>query len=129
MKNYKKPLFIATALGALAFSTAYAGTLTVINNVPEQRIQLFIRGEGAGVYQTKVVEAGMQKDFIVNLEHVNGRNTFEVTASTGNGGHPDWKLMGGTCSNLVTDADHKLIIDAMLGKISCKNVTADNPSS
>jgi hypothetical protein len=128
MKNYKRVLFLATTLCIVSGSITQADRLRVINNVSDQRIQLFIRGEGADAYLMKVIEPGHKKDFKVNSADVQGKNTFEVTASTGNGGNPDWNLMGGTCSTLVSDdSDHILVIDSTLGKLSCKNVTADNP--
>jgi hypothetical protein len=50
-------------------------------------------------------------------------------ASTGNGGDPDWKLLGGKCSNLVKGADHTILIESTAGKLSCKNITVENPHS
>lgn len=127
MKNYTKTLFLATALCIGSEMATQAGKLTIINNIPNKHLQLFIRGVGNDSYRVWLLEAGKRGDFIVNKEYVRGKELFEVTASTGNGGSPDWKLMGGTCSDLVTDADHTLVIDSTLGKISCKNVTAANP--
>lgn len=127
MKKYRRTLLFTTALCITSASIAEAGILTVNNKIPDQRIQLFIRGEGSDTYQIQLVEAGEAKSFGINKEHVQGKNTFEVTASTGNGGDPDWKLLGGTCSNLFTEADHIISIDSTLGKISCTNITADNP--
>lgn len=127
MKTYKNTLFLASAICIATSSVGHTGTLTIVNKIPDQRIQLFIRGEGTDTHHIKVVEAGEKKDFIVSEENVHGKPTFEVTASTGNGGNPDWKLLGGTCATLVTDSDHILVIDSTLGKLSCTNVTADNP--
>lgn len=134
MENYKKTLFLATALSVTLGSLAQAGKLTVINNLPEQRIQLCIRGETPKELERKdcfgpIVGAGVQTSYVVEKENVGGSPTFEVTASTGNGGDPDWKLFGGTCSNLVTDADHIILIESTLGKLSCKDITAQNPIS
>jgi hypothetical protein len=134
MKNYKRTLFLATALSMISTSLVQAGKLTVINNHPEQRIQLCIRGESPKERDRKdcfgpTVEAGTQTTYIVEKKkHVGGSNTFEVTASTGNGGNPDWKLLGGTCSQLFTESDHIVLIEAnALGKLSCRNITAENP--
>jgi hypothetical protein len=129
MKTYGTALYLATILGMMTTSIAYAGRLTVINNIPNQPIYLFIRGEGSNAYSTYSVEAGEQINLHVEEENVKGKPTFEVTASTTKGGDPDWKLMGGTCANLVTKADHTLVITSTLGKISCENKTADNPST
>jgi hypothetical protein len=129
MKNYRKPFLLASAIGVICTFELQAGTLTVINKIPDQRVQLFIRGEGSHKHHTLLLEAGESKSYEINQRHTQGKHTFEVTASTGNGGDPDWKLMGGTASNLVTDADHTLVIDSTLGKISCTNVTKDNPPS
>ena len=132
MKNHKKTFLLATVLGVVSSSTTEAGTLNVINNVPDQRIQLCIRGEGLKERERKncfgpTVKAGTQIAYIVEKENVGGDSTFEVIASTGNGGDPDWALLGGACKNLVTDADHTILIDSTAGKLSCKNVTAKNP--
>ncbi len=130
MKNYRRTLFLAAAVSVISTSFAQAGTLTVINKIPDQRVQLFIQGEGTDKHHIQLVKENEQQDFDVTHKHTHGKNTFKVTASTGNGGSPDWKLMGGTCPNLVTDANHTIIIDkSALGKISCTNVTAENPCS
>ena len=129
MKNDGKHFLLIATVGVMCASVVQAGTLTVINKIPDQRAQLFIRGEGVDRHHIQLLEAGQSKSYDVNPKHTQGKHTFEVTASTGNGGSPDWKLMGGTCSNLVTDADHTILIDSTLGKISCTNVTADNPPS
>ncbi|MBA3813682.1 MAG: hypothetical protein H0X26_04210 [Alphaproteobacteria bacterium] len=129
MKNYRRTLFLAAAASVISASVAQAGTLTVINKIPDQRVQLFIQGEGTDKHHIELVKENEQQDFDVNHTHTDGKNTFKVTASTGNGGSPDWKLMGGTCSGLVTRANHTLIIDqSALGKISCTNVSAENPN-
>src|SRR5438045_3348906 len=104
MTNYKSTLFLATALSVISLSVAQAGKLTVINNHPEQRVQLCIRGEGPKEQERidcfgPTVEAMTQLDYTVKREHVGSDNTFEVIASTGNGGDPDWKLLSGKCSN------------------------------
>lgn len=132
MKNYKKTLFLAAALCVISSSLVQAGKLTVINNLPDQRIQLCIRGESPNEAARKdcfgpTVDAGSQTTYIVEKTNVGGSNTFEVTASTGNGGDPNWKLFGGTCSNLVTHSDHIILIESTLGKLSCRNITAENP--
>lgn len=132
MKNYKKTLFVAMALSGISSSLVQADKLTVINNLPDQRIQLCIRGENPQEQARKdcfgpTVDAGHQTTYMVEKKHVGGSNTFEVTASTGNGGDPDWKLFGGKCSNLVTDANHIILIESTLGKLSCKDITAQNP--
>jgi hypothetical protein len=128
MKNYKKPFILTTALCMASASLAQAGTLTVINKIPDQRIQLFIRGEGSESHAMEVIEGGEQQDLIIEEKHVNGKPTFEVIASTGNGGDPDWKLMGGKCEALVTAADHTILIESNpVGKTVCRNVTAENP--
>lgn len=129
MKTYGTALCLATILGMMTTSIAYAGRLTVINSIPNQPIYLFIRGEGSNAYYTQSIEAGKQINLYVEEEDVKGKPMFEVTASATSGGDPDWKLMGGTCSNLVTKADHTLIIKSTLGKISCENKTAENPST
>lgn len=132
MKNYKRTLFLATTLSMISSSFVQAGKLTVINNLPDQRIHLCIRGESPQERERKdcfgpTVEVGAQTTYIVEKKHVGGSNTFEVTASTASGGDPDWKLFGGTCSKLVTDADHIILIESTLGKLSCRNITAENP--
>lgn len=134
MNNYKNTLLLATALAVVLSSIAQAGTLTVINKLPKERIQLCIRGEGTQGRADKdcflqCVEACAQAMYTVTKVNVQGENTFEVIASTDNGGDPDWKLLGATCSNLVTDADHTIIIDSTLGKLSCQDVTAANPQA
>ena len=127
MKNYQKILLLGLIFSAASVECAKAGKLSVINKIPDQRIQLFIRGEGNKEHNVSLIEAGQQKDMIIEKEHVGGRPTFEVIASTGNGGDPDWKLMGGACTELVTGADHTLVIDSTLGKTTCTNITAKNP--
>lgn len=134
MNKYKNILLLTTALGAISSSLAQAGKLTVINNHPTERVQLCIRGEEIAEKNQDntfryIVNANSQEEFTITKENVRGQNTFEVIASTGSGGDPDWKLMGGKCSHLVTDADHTLLIDSTAGKLSCKNVTAKNPPS
>jgi len=125
--KYAKTLCLATTLGTLSSAGVQAGTLTVINKIPDQYIYLFIRGEGNNTYFTKVVESEKELVFSVEEEDVKGKPTFDVTASTNSGGDPDWKLMAGQCSNLVTKANHTIIVTATAGKLSCKNVTAKNP--
>lgn len=132
MKNYQKTLLLATTLSMGCTSMAQAGTLTVINKVADQRIQLCIRGEGPKERERKncfgpIVGAGEQIAYTVRKRDVGEDNTFEVIASTGNGGDPDWALLGGTCKGLVTDADHTILIESTAGKLSCKNITANNP--
>lgn len=128
MKNQRKSLILAIALCMASASIAQAGTLTVVNKIPDQRVQLFIRGEGSDVHSVEVIEAGKQKDLIIEEKHVKGKPTFEVIASTGNGGDPDWKLMGGKCRDLVTAADHTILIESnAVGKTICTNASAENP--
>lgn len=127
MKKYKIALILTTALGAAFVSTANAGTLRVINKISREPVYLFFRGEGSDTHSSTLIEAGQQKNLIIESPTVKGKPTFEVIASTSNEGNPDWKLMGGKCVELVTDSDHTIIVDSTLGKISCKNVTADNP--
>ena len=132
MKNHRKTFLLATVVGVISSSITQAGTLNVINNVPDQHIQLCIRGEGPKERDRKdcfgpIVSVGTQISYTVEKENVGGDNTFEVIASTGNGGDPDWKLFGGACKNLVIDVDHTILIEFTLGKLSCKNVTAKNP--
>lgn len=127
MKNYRNILFSAITFSMAFVSLAQAGILRVINKVPNQQVQLFIRGEGSDTHHVKLIEAGEQQDFIIKHEHVQGKNTFEVFASTAEGEGPSWELAGERCSNLVTDANHVVTIDSTLGKVSCMNVTAANP--
>lgn len=127
MKNYKKTLILATALSLSCASMAQAGKLTVINKLPNERVQLFIRGEGAPNHYVELIEAGQQRELVIGQEQVQNKPTFEVIASTGNGGEPDWKLMGGKCGELVTAADHTVVINSTLGKTSCTNITDKNP--
>jgi hypothetical protein len=75
MKNYKRTLLLATTLSIISSSMIQAGKLTVINNPPEQRIQLCIRGETPNERDRKdcfgpIVEAMAQVDYTVKREHV-----------------------------------------------------------
>lgn len=126
MKNHNKPLILATILEISIVSMAQAGTLSVINKTSDP-IQLFFRGEGSDSHSKKLIGAGQQKDLIVERENISGKPTFEVIASTSTSGDPDWKLLGGKCKELVADSDHTIVIESTLGKISCKNVSAENP--
>ena len=134
MNKYKNTLLFATALVVVSSPMAQAGKLTVINKLPTQKIHLCIRGEGSEerTYKdcvSRSVKPGEQAEYILSKEHVRGENTFEVIASTHKPKKSDWNLMGGSCTNLVTDADHTIIISSTLGKLSCKDVTATNPTS
>jgi len=133
MNNYKK-ILLATAFAVVSSSIAQAGTLTVINKVSDQGIHLCIRGEGSKAQAGKpnfqhFVKASAQKTYTVRKKHNRGGNTFEVLVAKGKDGHPEWELMGASCSNLVTDADHTIIVNSTLGKLSCQDVTAANPVS
>jgi hypothetical protein len=129
MKSYKRTLILATALCFSAAAMAQAGKLTVINKIPDQRVQLFIRGEGASGHYVELIEPEQQRAFVIEKGRVHNKPTFEVIASTGNGGEPDWKLLGGRCGELVTDSDHTIVINSTLGKTSCTNVTDKNPGA
>lgn len=131
MNNYKK-ILLTTAFAVVSSSIAQAGTLTVINKVSDQGIHLCIRGEGSKERESKpnfqhFVKSNAQKTYMIRKNYDRGGNTFEVLASKNKNGHPDWKLMGASCSNLVTDADHTIIVTSTLGKLSCQDVTAANP--
>lgn len=127
MKNHRKILFLGAALSIISSVGAQAGTLTIINKIPDQRVYIFIQGEGMDKHYVQLVEANQMRSFDVNKTHTFGKPLFEVIASTCGEGNPNWKILGGTCSQLVTDADHTLVIESRLGKVSCTNVTADNP--
>ena len=127
MKNYRNALILATALGMASASMVQAGTLTVANKISDQTVKLAIRGERSEQHSIKVLEAEKTQSFLIKEENVKGKPTFEVIAFTGDGTDPGWQVMGGKCAGLVTVADHTIIIDSTLGKISCTNDTAQNP--
>ena len=128
MKRYKKTLLLATSLAVMSSSGIKASTLTVINKMPDRPIYIFISGECSYACRKDNVGTGEKKDIMVQEENVQSKPTFKVTASTSGAGDPDWKLLGGTCSNLVTNSNHTVLIDSTAGlKLSCKDVTADNP--
>lgn len=128
MKKEKKALLLATSLTVMSSSIGQASVLTVINKIPNQPIYVFISGEGSDTYYKELVGAGEKKEIMVLEENVQSKPTFKVTASTSGSGDPDWKLLGGTCSNLVTNSNHTVLIDSTAGlKLSCTDVTADNP--
>lgn len=129
MKNYTKILMITSAVCLSSASMAQAGKLTVINKLPNERVQLFVRGEGSNHHYIELIAAGQQRELVVERAQVENKPTFEVIASTGNGGEPDWKLMGGKCGELVTDSDHTIVINSTLGKTSCTNITDKNPAA
>lgn len=129
MKNYTKIFMIASAVCLSSASMAQAGRLTVINKIPDQRVQLFVRGEGGNNHYIELIAAGQQRDLYIDQRNVQNKPTFEVIASTGNGGDPDWKLLGGRCAELVTDSDHTILIDSTAGKVSCTNITAKSPGA
>ena len=126
MKNYTTRILLASAICMTSASMAQAGKLTIVNNIPDQRIQVCIRGKNATEHHTKFINAGSTRAYTITRSIVSDKPTFEVAASTGNGGDPDWKLLAGKCTDLVTDADHILLIDSTLGKTTCKNVTSEN---
>lgn len=127
MNHKKKSLILAVTFIIAYNAPVYAGTLTVINKIVDQPIQLFIRGEHSDTYQVVLIQADSKSVIDVKKEYVNGKETYEVIASTSLGGDPDWKLLGGKCSNLVTNTDHIITIDSLAGKVSCRDVTANNP--
>ena len=134
MNKYKNTLLLATALAVGSSSLAQAGTLTVINKLPKEDIKICIRSELSKEETEKncyshFVKAGAQEEFKVTKEHVRGDNTYKVIAARLNVGASDWNLMGGSCTNLVTDANYMITIDSHLGKLSCKAVIASNSPS
>ena len=124
MYTYRNTLLIATALVVFSSSMAQAGTLTVINKLPNEDIKLCIQSELNPDQNRKncyshIVKAGAQEEYEIKKEYVRGDNTYKVIAARLDVGPADWNLMGATASNLVTDADHTITIDSILGKLSC----------
>ncbi len=120
MKKYTKALILAAALSTVCVASAGAGGLQVINNT-DKNIQIFIRGAKSPYHFTELLTANSQKGIIIKEEHVDNKPIFEVIASTGNGGDPDWKLLGGKCDQLLSNKNHTLLIESSAGglKTTC----------
>lgn len=128
MKKYTKIALLATVICPILLSATYGGTLQVINNA-DKNVQIFIRGAKSNKHHTELLVAGETKSLTIKEENVDGKPIYEVIASTGNGGNPDWKLLGGECIELLTTADHVLLIESQMGgiKTSCKDLLSQKP--
>lgn len=120
MKKHIKTLILATALSTVCISAAEAGGLQIINNT-DKNIQVFIRGAKSSRHFTELLTPNSNKNIIIEEAQVDNQAVFEVIASTGNGGDPDWKLLGGKCDQLLTKRNHTLLIETSAGglKTSC----------
>lgn len=128
MRNYNKIALFTTMICPILLSATYGGSLQVINNA-DKNVQIFIRGAKSDKHHTELLVAGETKNLAIKEENVDGKPIYEVIASTGNGGDPDWKLLGGECIELLTTADHVLLIESKMGglKTSCKDLLTQNP--
>ena len=123
MKNNIKML---TALSFLStvFSTDSFGANVKIANLTDDNIQMFFRGKNSSKHHIVTLPANVVASYEIKSEHIENKPVFEAIASKGNGGDPDWKLLGGACTNLEKDKDYTLLIENSLGgiKTSCTSL-------
>ncbi len=121
MKTYKISLLAGLAVFSLSASLAYASKIEVQNKTGEN-IQVFFRGVGSSKPPYIVTLApNTTGEYEIKDEYIEGKPAYEAIASTGSGGNPDWKFLGGTCTPLYKNKDHIIRIDSTVGglKTSC----------
>ncbi len=122
----KKALALITLLIASSFygEGALARKVKIINNT-EDTIQVFFRGKGASSHHKEYIRPTSILTYDLAAVQLENKDVFYIIASSGQGGDPDWKLLGGVCSNLERDKKHTVLIEKSLQglKTSCTVLT------
>ncbi|OJW49053.1 MAG: hypothetical protein BGO67_10800 [Alphaproteobacteria bacterium 41-28] len=121
MNRYKIILLTGLAVFALSMGVKSVSTVEVQNKTGEN-IQVFFRGIGSLKPPYIVTLApNTAGEYEIIDEYIEGKPVYEAIASTGSGGNPDWKFLGGTCSPLYKDKNHIIRIEPTLAglKTSC----------
>lgn len=127
MKKTTIALFTLSICSACLFGSFASATskLKMINSTGEP-IYVFIRGKGTSRHYVKILGKNHTAFHNVEPESIENKPIFEVIVATTNG-DPNWKLLGGNCSDLQADRDHTLLIEKTLQglKTSCTELKGE----
>lgn len=128
MKKIKSNLTLSFIIYAMLLTGASALQVRIING-SDNDIQLFFRGKDSPTSVRMLMPLNSMKVLEIDDDKMGSSQYFEVIASTGSGGDPDWKLLGGSCKGLdkqgahTKEGVHTLLIDQCALKVSCKKIS------
>jgi len=104
-------------------STSGSALQVKVINGSDNDIQLFFRGKDSPTSVRMLMPLNSMKVLEIDDDKMGDSKYFEVIASTGSGGDPDWKLLGGSCKDLGKQTMYTLLIDQCALKTSCKKIS------